>query len=157
MILKLYDQLMLFYKRILCYFDHHHFINKSTDEKYVTGFYPQVCIWCDKETNGLEWPPMPGSNKSEKIITEVVDINMNNKITLTYTDLNGFEFKFPVWVILRAIDNLSNEDKADLATVIVDMIGGENENELVLSVLRQRCMSCGKNLYGEKCYCMAEE
>jgi hypothetical protein len=82
---------------------------------------------------------------------------MKNTDTLKYVDKSGVEFTFPVWVVLGAIDNLSNEDKADLATVIVDMIGGENENELVLSVLRQRCMSCGKSLQGEKCYCMREE
>jgi hypothetical protein len=80
---------------------------------------------------------------------------MKNIDTLTYTDKDGLKVMFPTWVVLQAIDNLSDEDKADFATAVVGMIGND---QLALTVLKQRCRDCGRFLgFDETCHCMNDE
>ena len=80
---------------------------------------------------------------------------MKNTDILTYTDENGFKFHFPTWVVLGAIDNLSDEDKRDFAMTIVNTI---KSKELALSVLDMRCKHCGIFLgFDGVCHCWNDE
>ena len=79
---------------------------------------------------------------------------MKNTDTLT-AEYAGYKLQYPVWLVLRAIDNLSDEDKTDLCKTIIDMIGTD---ELRTSVLDRYCKNCGKDLYGNlTCYCENDE
>lgn len=58
--------------------------------------------------------------------------------------------------IIRTMENKTDQEKADIATAIVNMI---ESDELALSVLRYRCDYCGKFLNEEygTCYCTADD
>ncbi len=63
----------------------------------------------------------------------------------------GMTITMPAWCILEGIDQLSDEDKTDIATAIVNMIG---DGRLALSVLQLRCRHCGKYLgFDYECDC----
>jgi len=66
------------------------------------------------------------------------------------------ELLVPIWKILELVDNLSDDDKADLACTITNMI---EDNDKALSVLRMRCRHCGKfmNSEIEVCHCWNDE
>ena len=67
----------------------------------------------------------------------------------------GGKLQYPVWLVLRAIDNLSDEDKTDLCKTVADMIG---DDKLRLSILDRYCKNCGKNLYNNSvCHCENDE
>lgn len=83
---------------------------------------------------------------------------MTNRDILKYTDENGYTFTGQAWIILGMIDNLSDRDKADFATAVIDMIADDAEGrDLVLNIYNQRCKHCGKRLDGESCHCWNDE
>lgn len=85
---------------------------------------------------------------------------MKNTDIMTYTDPNGNSYTFPSYILLGAIDNLSDDDKAELATTIVNMLPNTEEGKyLALNVLRYRCDFCGTFLNVEHgvCYCERDE
>ena len=79
---------------------------------------------------------------------------MRNTDTLT-AEYAGCKLQYPVWLVLRAIDNLSDEDKVVLCKTIADMIG---DGKLRLSILDKYCKNCGKDMYGNLvCNCENDE
>lgn len=72
---------------------------------------------------------------------------------------DGTVVVFPTSFVLKAIENLSDEDKEEFATAIVDMIVDDSR---ALSVLKNRCIDCGRKLktkengMQERCYCIAD-
>lgn len=85
---------------------------------------------------------------------------MKNTDMLSYTDPRGNSYTFPAYIALGAIDNLSDDDKAKLATTIVNMLPNTEEGKyLALNVLRYRCNVCGEFLNVEHgvCYCSNDD
>ena len=67
----------------------------------------------------------------------------------------GCELQYPVWLVLQAIDNLSDEDKVVLCKTMADMIG---DAKLRLSILDGYCKNCGRDMYGDLvCHCENDE
>lgn len=81
---------------------------------------------------------------------------MTTTDNLSFLDTNGDKIKIPLWSVLLVIDDLSDEDKADIATAIVNEI---DDGEIALSVLRMRCKKCGVRLsrVTDTCYCTTDE
>lgn len=75
---------------------------------------------------------------------------------LTFLDTNGDKIKIPLWSVLLVIDDLSDKEKADIATAIVNSI---EDGEIALSVLRMRCKECGVRLsrITDTCHCGNDE
>jgi hypothetical protein len=81
---------------------------------------------------------------------------MTTTDNLTFLDTNGDKIKIPLWSVLLVIDELSDKDKADIATAIVNEI---DDGEIALSVLKMRCKNCGvrfSRITGT-CHCVNDE
>jgi predicted Zn-ribbon and HTH transcriptional regulator len=66
----------------------------------------------------------------------------------------------PAWCVIEGILKLSESDRADFATTIINNMGdNEESNELVLSVLRNRCRQCGAQFQtpSKVCFCQHDE
>ncbi len=81
---------------------------------------------------------------------------MTTTDNLTFLDTNGDKIKIPLWSVLLVIDELSDKDKADIATAIVNEI---DDGEIALSVLRMRCKECGTRFsrITDTCHCVNDE
>lgn len=85
---------------------------------------------------------------------------MNNINSLKVKHPAGFIIEIPFKFVMESIDNLSDDDKAELATTIVNMLPNTKEGKyLALNVLRYRCNFCGTFLNVEHgvCYCERDE
>ena len=76
---------------------------------------------------------------------------MKNTDLLVYEKEGGWKFHFPVWVVLGATENLSDEDKVELVKGILLQVN--DESIIKENLLEMRCRHCWRHLYYDGDYC----
>jgi hypothetical protein len=82
---------------------------------------------------------------------------MKNSDILTYENIEGWKFQFPVWVVLGAIENLSDEEKVELVKGILLQVS--DTKVIADSIYEMRCKHCWRHLSfgGDVCRCENDE
>ena len=78
---------------------------------------------------------------------------MKNTDLLTYENDEGWKFSFPIWIVLGAIENLSDEEKVEMVKGILLQV--EDPKIIADNIFEMRCRHCWRHLSygGDYCDC----